>query len=307
MQNSMNKFSNACNNFGLTINVLKTEVMYQPAPGKTHYHPCITVNGNILQSVDNFTYLGSTLSTTANIDMEVNSRISKASSMFGRLRKNVWERSGLNLITKLKVYRAAVITTLLYACETWTVYSRHARQLNHFHMSCLRRIMKIKWQDKVPDTEILERANMQSMYTLLQKAQLRWSGHVSRMSDQRLPKRLLYGEIQDEKRSACGPKKRFKDTLKTSLKDFNIPTSAWEATTKDRPVWRSQIKTGAKAAENSRLKRAQTRRAARKARASNRDEPTEVTTSSHVCATCGKTCRARIGLISHLRTHPKPQ
>jgi len=65
-----------------------------------------------------------------------------------------------SLSTKLKVY-------LLYACETWTVYSRHAKQLNRFHLSCLRRLLCIKWQDKIPDTEVLELAGIPSIHTLL--------------------------------------------------------------------------------------------------------------------------------------------
>ena len=69
--------------------------------------------------------------------------------------------------TKLKVFKAVVLPTLLYACETWTVYQRHAKRLNHFHLSCLRKLLKIRWQDKIPDTEVLKRAGMQSMHTLL--------------------------------------------------------------------------------------------------------------------------------------------
>ena len=95
----------------------------------------------------------------------------------------------------MKVYHAVVLTTLLYACETWTVYSRHAKQLNHFHMSCLRRLLNVKWQDRIPDTEVLERAGIPSIHTLLEKAQARWAGHVARMPDGRLPKQLLYGEL----------------------------------------------------------------------------------------------------------------
>jgi thioredoxin reductase len=49
------------------------------------------------------------------------------------------------------------------------------------------------------------------------------------------------------------PKKRFKDALKTSLNDFRIQISTWEATTKNRPVWRSKIKTGARSEEKSRV------------------------------------------------------
>ena len=109
--------------------------------------------------------------------------ITKASVAFGRLRANVWERNGIKLDTKLKVYKAVVLPTLLYACETWTVYQRHAKRLNHFHLSCLRKLLKIKWQDKIPDTEVLTKAGMQSMHTVLKLAQLRWTGHVIRMPD----------------------------------------------------------------------------------------------------------------------------
>ena len=69
---------------------------------------------------------------------------------------------------------------------------------------------------------------MQSVHTLLKLAQLRWTGHVTRMPDERLPKKVLYGELQEGKRSQGGLKKRYKDTLKASLKDFNIPTESWE-------------------------------------------------------------------------------
>ncbi|XP_047497804.1 uncharacterized protein LOC125044886 [Penaeus chinensis] len=120
MQHELDCFSRACDNFGLTISTKKTEVMYQPGPGQPYQEPHIMVKGQELQAVDSFTYLGSTLSRAVNIGAEVINRIAKASSAFGRLRENVWERTGLSLTTKLKVYRAVVLTTLLYACETWT-------------------------------------------------------------------------------------------------------------------------------------------------------------------------------------------
>ena len=87
-----------------------------------------------------------------------------------------------------------MLPTLLYACETWTVYQRRAKRLNHFHTSCLRKLQKIKWQDRIPDTEVLKRAGVQSVHTLLKLAQLRWTGHVTRMPDECLPKKILYGE-----------------------------------------------------------------------------------------------------------------
>ena len=65
---------------------------------------------------------------------------------------------------------------------------------------------------------------MQSEHTLLKLAQLRWTGHVTRIPEERLPKKILYGELKMGKRSHGGQKKRYKGTLKASLKDFNIPT-----------------------------------------------------------------------------------
>ena len=54
------------------------------------------------------------------------------------------------------------------------------------------------------------------------------------MPDERLPKKILYGELQVGKRSHGGQKKRYKDTLKASLKDFNIPNESWEKIAQDR-------------------------------------------------------------------------
>ena len=124
---------------------------------KPYKEPTITVKGQRLQVVDKFTYLGSTFSRVVHID-EVNARIAKASAAFGLLCGSISDRSGIRLDTKLKVYRSVVLPTLLYACETWTVYQRHAKRLNHFHTSCLSKLLKIKWQDRIPDTEVLKTA-----------------------------------------------------------------------------------------------------------------------------------------------------
>ena len=159
-------------NYDLTISTKK--VVHQPAPGKAYNEPTITVNGQKLKVVDKFTYLGSILSRAVHIDDEVTARIAKASVAFGRLRANVWERNEIKMDTKLKVYKAMVLPTLLHACETWTVYQRHAKRLNHFHLSCWR-----KWQGKIPDTEVLKKAGKQSMHAVLKLVQLRWTGRVN--------------------------------------------------------------------------------------------------------------------------------
>ena len=121
--------------------------------------------------------------------------------------------TGTTALERSVEQKKVVLPTLLYECETWTVYQWYAKRLNHFHTSCLRKLLKIKWQDRIPDTEVLKRAGMQSVHTILKLTQLRWTGHVTRMPDERLPMRILYGELQVEKRSHGGQKKRYKDTL----------------------------------------------------------------------------------------------
>ena len=61
------------------------------------------------------------------------------------------------------------------------------------------------------------------------------------MPDERLLKKILYGELQVVKRSQ---KKRYKDYLKASLKDFNIPTKSWEQIAQDRTKWQGLIRMG---------------------------------------------------------------
>ena len=135
LQQSMNRFSSACDAFALTISTQKMQVMCQPAPHTVWTNPRITVKGNALEVVDRFTYLGSVLCKNVTID--------DASATFGRLSKNVWDHEGLSAHTKLKGYKAVVLSTLLYACETWTMYSRHVKKLNQFHLNCLHRLLHI--------------------------------------------------------------------------------------------------------------------------------------------------------------------
>ena len=82
-------FHRSCDSYDLTISIKKTEVIYQPAPGKPYKEPTITVKGQRLQVVDKFTYLGSILSRVVHIDDEVNARIAKASAAFGQLRGSI--------------------------------------------------------------------------------------------------------------------------------------------------------------------------------------------------------------------------
>ena len=114
----------------------------------------------------------------ADIDAEVDQRIQKAATAFGKLRKRVFEDTDIKTATKIKVYRAIVLTSLLYASETWTTYKKHLKKLEKFNQRCLRKLLNIKWQDYISNLTVLERAGMTSIEAVIVKNQLRWSRHV---------------------------------------------------------------------------------------------------------------------------------
>nr|VZI22749.1 unnamed protein product [Spirometra erinaceieuropaei] len=131
--------------------------------------------------------------------------------------------------------------------------------------------------------------------------QLRWSGHLVRMDDERLPKRLFYGDVATGSRSQGGPIRRYKDTPKSSLKRLQINPTNWEELARDRPTWRRTVKTGAAIYEANRIAAAKVNREARKSQL----RPTRNAAAQPLptCPRCQRTFRARIGLVGHLRTN----
>ena len=74
MQKIVDAFSNASKKFGLKFNTKKVEVLYQPNSTRTR-EEYIMVDGNKLNSVLEFTYLGSTISSNGCIDDEIQRRM----------------------------------------------------------------------------------------------------------------------------------------------------------------------------------------------------------------------------------------
>jgi hypothetical protein len=97
-----------------------------------------------------------------------------------------------------------------------------------FYMRSLRRILNIKWSDRISNTEVLHRAQIPSLCTLLRQRRHRWLGHVHRMTDGRIPKDLLYGELSCGKRALGRPHLRFKDVCKRDMKALDIDTEKCE-------------------------------------------------------------------------------
>ena len=143
LQQLMTRFSDACQDYGLTISLKKTQVTRQDVD----YPQAISINDHELDVVHHFVYQGSTISDTLSLDAELSRRIGKAASVMA---KKAGNNSKLTEHTKIQIYRVCIVSTLLYA--------RQKRKLNACHMRSLRRILNVNWQDKIPNNTVLKRA-----------------------------------------------------------------------------------------------------------------------------------------------------
>lgn len=101
---------------GLDINPNKTEVI-QKAFKQRHPAARLHIDNVSLSDVNSFIYLGSIIPDNGRFDEDILLRIKLASASFGRLRLRVFSNSNVRLTTKVAVYRAFAISTLLYGCE----------------------------------------------------------------------------------------------------------------------------------------------------------------------------------------------
>ncbi|RVE61997.1 hypothetical protein OJAV_G00176660 [Oryzias javanicus] len=278
-------FADAAQLFGLEVSLKKTEVLYQPAPKDEYHLPHIKIGDTELKTVHQFTYLGCTITSDAKIDKDIDSRLAKASSAFGRLSKRVWNNKHLKQDTKISVYKAIVLTTLLYGSESWVTYRSHVRLLERFHQRCLRTILGIHWSDYVSNVEVLERAGVIGIEAMLLKTQLRWAGHVYRMEDTRLPKVTMYGELASGHRDRGAPKKRYKDRLKWNLNACHIDDRRWSTLAADRNAWHSTIHTAVSSFEGSRIANLKDKRHRRKNRNTTAPNPDQ----TFPCSRCRRT------------------
>ena len=303
LQRMTSCFADASRLFGLEVSLKKTEVLHQPTPREEYRPPHISIGDTELKSTQQFTYLGCTISSDAKIDKEIDNRLAKANSSFGRLYKRVWNNKCLKCKTKIRVYRAVVLTTLLFSSETWIIYRSHIRLLERFHQRCLRTILNIHWSDLITNVEVLEQAEVPSIEAMILKYQLRWAGHVSRLEDHRLPKIIMFGELSSGHRDRGAPKKRFKDNLKKSLTACNIDHRQWSNLAADRVAWRHTIHQAAAQSELDRKNSLKEKRQRRKARAASTTTPN----FSFPCSHCSRPCLSRIGLVSHERACSRRQ
>ena len=161
----------------------------------------IKIKGQRLEEVENFKYLGAIISHKGS-KPEILSRITQTTAALSRL-KIIWRDKNISLASKVKLMRTLILSTFLYACESWTLAAQIERRIQALEMRCYRRLLNISYNDHVTNEEVRKRIqNAVGMHddllTMVKKQKLRWYGHISRSSG--MAKTILQGTVKGARR-----------------------------------------------------------------------------------------------------------
>ena len=133
-------------------------------------------------------------------DEELDTRIGKASAEMRALHNSVVMKRELSKKTKLSIFKAVFVPILTYyGHESWVMTERVRSQVQASEMSFLRRIDGVTSFNKVRSSEIRKSLNIEPLLLRIERSQLRWFGHVSRMPRKRLPKHALLAKANGKR------------------------------------------------------------------------------------------------------------
>ena len=151
----------------------------------------------------------------------------------------IWRSKEIRIHVKLEVLRSCVFSTLLYAAETWTLRKADQERLLAFEMKCYRRILNIRWQQRIKNTEVRRRMKAETnVLQMIIKRKMEFFGHVCRMGEGRMVKKVMWGNMHGTNRKGR-PRKQWLDDI-TEWGRADLPTLCWE--TRSREVWRKRVR-----------------------------------------------------------------
>ncbi|VDP45148.1 unnamed protein product [Schistosoma margrebowiei] len=159
---------------GLSIHKGKTKVLKFRAENS---NPVI-LDGEILEDVESFTYMGSIIDEQGGSDADVNARIGKARVAFLQLKK-IWNSKQLSTNMKVRIFNTNVKAVLLYGAETWRTTTTTIKKVQVFINSCLLKILNIHWPDTISNSLLWERTNQLPAEEEIRKGRWKWIGHRS--------------------------------------------------------------------------------------------------------------------------------
>ena len=108
----------------------------EQAAGLSH---TMKVDNSFIERVEEFKYLGMTLTNQNSIQEEVKSRLKLGNACYHSVQK-LLSSSLLTKNLKIKIYRTIILPVVLHGCETWLLTLREEHRLRVFENRVLRRI-----------------------------------------------------------------------------------------------------------------------------------------------------------------------
>ena len=234
----VSEFGRVCKRRKLRVNVGKSKVM-RCTRSEDGANLNVRLNGEVLEEVSQFKYLGSIVAADGGVKADVNHRVNEGCKVLGAM-NGVIKNRGLGMNVRRVLYEKIIVPTVTYGSELWSMKEEERQKLNVFEMKCLRSMCGVTRLDRLRNEEVRERTGVRKkLAERVDTNVLRWFGHVERMEDGRLLKKVVKARV--EGRGARGrPRTGWMDGVKKALRgSMNVDEAKERA--RNRNVWRSVI------------------------------------------------------------------
>ena len=170
---------------------------------------------------------------------DIKSRLSKARASFCQLR-TIWRSTTLSRKTKLKLYNSNVKSVLLYGSECWRIIQSDFNKLAAFHNTCLRKICKIFWPNKITNKDLYQLTSQRDIREEIKIRKWKWIGHVFRREKNNISK-VSMRWTPAGKRKRGRPKETWRRTVESELKEIGMTWAEAEKKAQDRKLWRELV------------------------------------------------------------------
>ena len=235
MQEKTNIVAATSASMGLNIHKGKSKILKVNA---TSTSP-IMLEGEALEEVESFVYLGSMVDKQGGTDADVKIRIGKARAAFQQL-KNVWVSNNLGSKLKVRIFNTMVKPVLLYGAETWRTTAVNLTRIQSFINNCLRRILRIHWPENISNRELWQRTKQKPIEEEILQKRWRWIGHTLRKPASNTTRQALKWNPQG-KRKRGRPRNTWRRELDADIKKIGHEWNILEKLAQDRDAWRTLV------------------------------------------------------------------
>ena len=233
------EFGRVCERRKLRVNVGKSKVM-RCTRNEEGARLNVVLNGEVLEEVDTFKYLGSVIAANGGVEADVRHRVNEGCKVLGAV-NGVMKNRRLGMNVKRVLYEKVIVPTVMYGSELWGMKVRERQRLNVFEMKCLRSMAGVSRLDKVRNELVRERTGVRKeLAARVDMNVLRWFGHVERMEDERLLKRVMNARVDG--RGARGrPRFGWMAGVKKALSDRRMDVREARERARNRNEWRAVV------------------------------------------------------------------